>query len=139
MATPVEDFQTALLTQRVVERYAVKTATDAEGGKAYDAGQEWLKTKGRSKVNSLIRGMHDAAKKDGAKQFGTRDVKEALSDWFEGGQAYENSKQKAALKFLATPEGKKVVKALTDGLEKSMRGHGQLGFRDITKVLREYF
>lgn len=166
MERSVEDFQEALLVQRVAERFAMEHPTpearrdhlhehpnadpknhtvqsdkpDSKGsGKAHDAGMNWLKTKGTRKVRSLVDGMAGAAKKDGAKQFGMRDVKEALEDWFEGGQAYENSKQKAALKFLATPEGKKIISGITTGVGDAMKDHGSVGFKDIAKVIGVYF
>lgn len=97
-----------------------------------DAVNERLK---KTKITDLIRGMAAEAKKDG-EQFGMRDARAALKQWFEG-KAPTDPKSEAAWRYLKSSQGKRILSDITKAVGEALKGAGvkSYGFKDIAKAV----
>jgi len=116
------------LVRRVVTRFAAES----------DPVTKFLQDNVKS-ISDLSHGMSAEAKKGGAGQFGMKDVREALDDWFHGAPEPKTDKGKAARKYLESDKGKKDLKKLTDGVTKALKDSGKKpGYKDVGEAILKF-
>lgn len=123
----LREFQDALLVRNVVARATTSSVT------------EFLQDNVKA-ISDLSHGMSAEAKKDGAGQFGMKDVRDALDEWFlKNAPEPKTDKGRAARRFLESDKGKKVLKKLTDGVTKALKDEGKKpGYKDVGKAIIDF-
>jgi len=93
-----------------------------------DDAMTYLRTK--SPMAKIIDGMAKAMKPD---RFGMKDARVVIDAWFEGKEP--DPKYAKAWKYLLSPQGKKMLVAVTKGVANAL---GKGGMRDIRKAVAAF-
>jgi len=87
-------------------------------------------------LSHLLQGMSKAVGRLG-EHFGVRDARRAMEHWF-GNEAVHTVSQQAARAYLMTPQGRKLLMAVTDNVAGAIRKvTGRVGYKDVGAAIVE--